>query len=57
MRNPKKSQKPLTKRQVDALARHKRHHSKTHMDMMKRLMRNGASFTEAHRVAMTRIGA
>ncbi len=56
MRKPDNTQQPLTKRQTEALARHKRHHSKVHMSIMKQLMRKGASFTDAHNVAMNRVG-
>ena len=56
MRKPNNTQQPLTKRQTEALARHKRHHSKVHMSIMKQLMRKGASFTDAHNVAMNRVG-
>ena len=50
--------KELTKRQEDALARHKKKntHTRKHMEEMKRLMRKGLSFTESHRVAMKNVG-
>ena len=47
---------PLTKRQKETLKRHSVHHTKKHMDFMKRLMRNGISFTEAHKRAKERVG-
>ena len=46
----------LTKRQLATLDKHKKHHSKKHMQEMKRLMNKGLSFTEAHRVAMKNVG-
>lgn len=48
----------LTTRQKNTLARHQKDHghSKAHMDFMKRLMRQGVSFTEAHRRAMSKTG-
>ena len=47
---------PLTKRQIDTLKKHSVHHTKKHMDFMKRLMRNGVSFTEAHKRAQAKVG-
>jgi len=47
---------PLTKRQKDTLKKHSVHHTKKHMDFMKRLMRNGISFTEAHKRAQAKVG-
>jgi len=46
----------LTKRQSATLDKHKEHHSKKHMQEMKRLMNKGLSFTESHRVAMKNVG-
>ena len=48
----------LTTRQKNTLARHQKNHGHTnaHMDYMKRKMREGVSFTEAHRLAMRRKG-
>ena len=56
MRKPDNAQQPLTKRQTETLARHKRHHSKMHISVMKQLMRKGVSFTDAHNAAMNRVG-
>ena len=44
----------LTTRQKNTLAKHQKAHghTKAHMDFMKRKMREGVSFTEAHRLAM-----
>ena len=48
----------LTTRQKNTLAKHQREHghTKAHMDFMKRKMREGVSFTEAHRLAMRKKG-
>ena len=46
----------LTKRQLATLDKHREHHSKKHMQEMKRLMNKGLSFTESHRVAMKNVG-
>ena len=48
----------LTTRQKNTLAKHQKAHghTKEHMDFMKRKMREGVSFTEAHRLAMRRKG-
>tara|TARA_R100001463_G_scaffold710_6_gene3270 strand:- start:2092 stop:2247 length:156 start_codon:yes stop_codon:yes gene_type:complete len=49
-------QKKLTKRQEQALARHKVHHTNKHMAEMRRLMRGGKKFGESHKIAMRRVG-
>ena len=48
----------LTTRQKNTLAKHQKAHGRTkaQMDFMKRKMRDGMSFTEAHRLAMRRKG-
>ncbi len=46
----------LKKRQEDAMKRHSEHHSKKHMDLMKKLMKGGKTFTEAHKLAMEKVG-
>ena len=48
----------LTTRQKNTLDKHQKAHghTKAHMDFMKRKMREGMSFTEAHRLAMRRKG-
>ena len=57
---PKKntSRKSLTKRQEDALKRHKEKgsHSAKHIAMMRKLMKEGKTFTEAHRQTMKALG-
>jgi hypothetical protein len=47
----------LTTRQKNTLKKHSEHHSDKHMAYMKRLMRNGETFTKAHKKAMTKVGA
>ncbi len=48
--------KKLTKRQIDALAKHKKHHTARHMAFMRKSMKAGASFTKAHKDAMKKVG-
>jgi hypothetical protein len=52
----KKKSKKITKRQQDALKRHAKHHTLKHMTEMKRLMRQGKTFTDSHKVAMKKVG-
>ena len=46
----------LTDRQIETLEKHKEHHTKKHMDLMIKLMKEGKTFTEAHKVAMDKVG-
>jgi hypothetical protein len=46
----------LTDRQIETLEKHKEHHTKKHMDMMIKLMKEGKTFTEAHKIAMDKVG-
>ncbi len=50
--------KKITKRQEDALMRHQidHGHSKKHMDEMKKLMKEGKTFTQAHTITMKKVG-
>ena len=48
--------KELTQRQKDALKRHAEHHSKKHIAMMTKLMKEGKSFSESHKMTMKKIG-
>tara|TARA_R100001443_G_scaffold56465_6_gene67429 strand:- start:1973 stop:2512 length:540 start_codon:yes stop_codon:yes gene_type:complete len=52
----KKRTDGLTDRQKDTLKRHSKHHTKKHMDTMIKLMREGKTFTQAHNVAMKKVG-
>ena len=46
----------LTKKEKDTLEKHKVHHTKKHMNMMKELMRNGMTFQKSHTITMKYIG-
>ena len=46
----------LTDRQKDTLKKHKKHHTKKHMDLMIKLMKEGKTFTDAHNIAMKKVG-
>ena len=52
----KEEVKQLTKRQKDTLSRHSKHHTQKHMAMMRKLMRGGKTFTQAHKEAMKKVG-
>tara|TARA_R100000700_G_C3063811_1_gene77324 strand:+ start:226 stop:420 length:195 start_codon:yes stop_codon:yes gene_type:complete len=46
----------LTQRQKDAMKRHSKHHTKAHLDMMTKLMKEGKTFLEAHNMTKKKIG-
>lgn len=49
----------LTKKQKQAMSKHKDHHSKKHMDEMEKAMTRKTkplTFTQAHRLAMKKVG-
>ena len=49
----------LTKRQKTTLAKHKKHHTAKHMTTMRKAMgrkNNPLTFTQAHRLAMKKVG-
>ena len=48
--------KSLTKRQKTTLKRHKKHHTAKHMTPMIKAMRRGKTFTQAHKLAMKKVG-
>tara|TARA_R100000278_G_scaffold75040_1_gene58646 strand:- start:74 stop:241 length:168 start_codon:yes stop_codon:yes gene_type:complete len=50
------SSKKLTTRQEAAMKRHAEHHTKKHMVEMRRLMKSGKTFTEAHKMVMKKVG-
>ena len=52
----KKKLKKLTKRQVATLRKHRTHHTKKHMQVMVRAMKEGKTFTQAHKLAQRRVG-
>ena len=46
----------LTKRQKTTLSRHSVHHTKKHMNLMKKEMAKGATFTQSHKLALKKVG-
>ena len=46
----------LTKRQQATLKKHSVHQTKKHMTEMRKLMRAGKTFTQAHRAATKKVG-
>ena len=46
----------LTKRQQETLKKHSKHHSAKHMAMMRKEMRAGKTFTQAHKKAQKMVG-
>tara|TARA_R100001440_G_scaffold26308_1_gene42817 strand:+ start:49 stop:207 length:159 start_codon:yes stop_codon:yes gene_type:complete len=48
--------KTLTQRQKDTLKRHSKHHTAKHMTEMRKAMRMGKTFTQAHKMAMKKVG-
>ena len=46
----------LTLRQRKSLTKHKKHHTVRHMSEMKKHMNKGKTFTEAHKLAMRKVG-
>lgn len=51
-----KFRKELTKKQKEMLKKHSVHHTKKHMDEMKKLMLAGKTFKQAHDITMKKIG-
>ena len=52
----RKSNTKLTDRQEKALKKHGSHHSKKHIDMMRKEMLKGSTFSAAHKKAMESVG-
>ena len=48
--------KAITKRQQETLKKHSVHHTPKHMAEMRKLMKNGETFTSAHKKAMKKVG-
>ena len=48
--------KQLTKRQKATMKRQSKHHTKKHMDFMTKKMMDGSTFTQAHKLAMKKVG-
>tara|TARA_R100000654_G_scaffold2657_4_gene9768 strand:+ start:2750 stop:2902 length:153 start_codon:yes stop_codon:yes gene_type:complete len=47
----------LTDRQKKTLKKHSKHHSERHMRLMRDMMsKDGKTFTQAHKVAMKKVG-
>ena len=46
----------LTTRQKKKLSEHSVHHTNKHMEFMKRRMRAGDTFTQAHKKAQAKVG-
>ncbi len=55
-KNTKKPLKKLTTNQLNALEKHKKHHTTKHINKMKLLMREGKSFKQSHAIAMNMVG-
>jgi hypothetical protein len=53
---PGTTKKTLTARQEAALEKHKVHHTAKHMALMRREMKNGKTFTQAHKMAQKQVG-
>ena len=51
-----KPRKELTKLQKDLLKSHKQHHTKKHLDYMKKAMLKGYCFQQAHSLAIKNVG-
>ena len=48
--------KQLTGRQKKTMKKHSQHHTKKHMAFMKKAMKKGKTFTQAHKKAMRKVG-
>ncbi len=48
--------KQLTQRQKDTLKKHSKHHTAKHMTEMRKMMKAGKTFTQAHKGAMKKVG-
>ena len=46
----------LNKRQMGAMKKHAKHHTAKHIKSMVKLMDNGKTFTESHKLAMKKVG-
>ena len=54
MKSKKKGE--LTQRQKDTLKRHSNKHSAKHIAEMKKLMKQGKTFAESHKIATKKVG-
>lgn len=48
--------KTLTQRQRSALKKHSPHHSKKHVALMTKLMKEGKTFGQSHKIAQKKVG-
>ena len=51
-----KPKKDLSPRQKALMKEHKAHHTKKHLDMMTKLMKQGDCFEQAHQKTMKKVG-
>ena len=51
-----KPKKDLSARQKALMKEHKEHHTKEHLAMMRKLMKKGYCFEQAHQITMKQIG-
>ena len=51
-----KPRKELSKTQKELMKEHKVHHTRAHMDSMKKLMLEGYCFQQAHNLTMKKVG-
>ena len=51
-----KPRKTLSVRQRELMATHKKHHTKKHLDFMKKKMLEGYCFEQAHELAKKNVG-
>lgn len=51
-----KPRKNLSSQQIELLKQHKPHHSNKHMNEMKKNMKKGYCFQQAHTIAMKTVG-
>ena len=57
-KKPKQTRKKgeLTQRQKDTLKRHSKHHTKKHIAEMTKLMKQGKTFSESHKITQKKVG-
>ncbi len=56
MKPPMKKKKKLTEAQMKRLKKHSAHHTKKHMDLMRKRMEEGMTFKDAHELAQKKVG-
>ena len=56
LKRKKEKEVKLTTRQKNKLELHSEHHTAKHMEFMKRRMRAGDTFTQAHKKAQAKVG-